>query len=56
MSMHYHLNRPKVTGGAPNMLAKRGRLHARTSQRDLVVASLVRCPEHRFSATGRKGG
>jgi hypothetical protein len=54
MSMHYGVGRPKVTDGGASMPAKPGRPCVRPSQRGLVLASLVRCPGHSFSAKGKK--
>ena len=54
MSTQHHVNHPKsmgTAGAGPRRPAQR----VRPSQRDLVLASLVRCPEHRSSTAARKG-
>jgi hypothetical protein len=56
MSTHNQLVHPKVPKRRPSVPTETARRFVGPSQRDLVLASLVRCPEGRLSATGRKAG
>jgi hypothetical protein len=55
MSTHNDVVHPKVAAGPSRDPEVETRPSAPPAQRDLVLASLLRCPDHRTSATGSKG-
>jgi hypothetical protein len=54
MSLQHEFSYPKVTEIRPALPAAPRRRVSRPTQRELVLASLLRCPEGRFSTEGRK--
>jgi hypothetical protein len=51
MTTQRHVDQRKRAAGVPGMRPER----VRPSQRELVLASLVRCPERKSLPTARKG-
>jgi hypothetical protein len=54
MSLQHEFSYPKVTEIRPTLPSVPRRRVRRSTQRELVVASLLRCPEDRSSTEGRK--